>query len=250
MNALLSHFTLYKSIFVIYNMICNKHHNSSKKSQKTCLVEDMKTCKIQSLEMPKNNVMKKMLNTFFSQIYKVLINGTKKNYKMFYVCWKVWAFFSNTHNWWKFTMLEQIVDIEKFIKCIHVSLDYNDCLVKCAMLFHTRVKKCMQQFLLTSHHSFNNIKLYVKIMKFTNVIHFTHTSLFGLHKMTLKLLQMTLLHSFMQHLIRKRKNLYNPYMKWKTHFTQSWLEIKIPQVKISKLMQMWIPIQCIITSIS
>lgn len=174
MNALLSHFTLYKSIFVIYNMICNKHHNSSKKSQKTCLVEDMKTCKIQSLEMPKNNVMKKMLNTFFSQIYKVLINGTKKNYKMFYVCWKVWAFFSNTHNWWKFTMLEQIVDIEKFIKCIHVSLDYNDCLVKCAMLFHTRVKKCMQQFLLTSHHSFNNIKLYVKIMKFTNVIHFTH----------------------------------------------------------------------------
>jgi hypothetical protein len=59
-------------------------------------------------------------------------------------------------------MLEQIVDIEKFIKCIHVSLDCNDCLVKCAMLFHTRVKKCMQQFLLTPHHSFNNIKKCVK----------------------------------------------------------------------------------------
>jgi hypothetical protein len=58
-------------------------------------------------------------------------------------------------------MLEQIVDIEKFIKCIHVSLDCNDCLVKCAMLFHTRIKKFMQQFLLASHHSFNNIKKYV-----------------------------------------------------------------------------------------
>ncbi len=68
MDALLFHFTLYKSIFVIYSMICNKHHNSSKKSQKTCFAEDMKTCKIQSLEMPKNNVIKKMLNTLFSQI--------------------------------------------------------------------------------------------------------------------------------------------------------------------------------------
>lgn len=58
-------------------------------------------------------------------------------------------------------------------------------------------------------------------MKFTNVIHFTHTSFFGLYKEMLKILQMTLLHSFMQHLIRKQNNLYNPYMKWKTHFTQS-----------------------------
>jgi hypothetical protein len=58
-------------------------------------------------------------------------------------------------------MLQQIVDIEKIIKCIHVSLDCNDCLVKCAMIFHTRVKAFMQQFLLTSHHSFNNIKKYV-----------------------------------------------------------------------------------------
>jgi hypothetical protein len=108
--------------------------------------------------MTKKNVIKKMFNTVFSQIYKVLLDGTKHNYKIFYECWKFWAFFSSTHNWWKFTMLQQIVDIEKIIKCIHVSLDCNDCLVKCAMIFHTRVKTFMQQFLLTSHHSFHNIK--------------------------------------------------------------------------------------------
>jgi len=89
MNAFFSHFTLYKPIFVIYNMICNKHYNSSKKSWKTCLEKDMKTCKIQSLEMTQKDVIKKMLNTVFSQIYKVFLDDTKHNYKTFYECWKV-----------------------------------------------------------------------------------------------------------------------------------------------------------------
>jgi hypothetical protein len=46
----------------------------------------MKTCKIQSLEMTQKDVIKKMLNIVFSQIYKVLLDGTKHNYKMFYEC--------------------------------------------------------------------------------------------------------------------------------------------------------------------
>ncbi len=59
MNALFSHFTLYKPIFVVYNMICNKHYNSSKKSQKTCLEKDMKTHKYKALKWLKKMSLKK-----------------------------------------------------------------------------------------------------------------------------------------------------------------------------------------------
>jgi hypothetical protein len=39
--------------------------------------------------MTQKDVIKKMLNTVFSQIYKVFLDDTKHNYKTFYECWKV-----------------------------------------------------------------------------------------------------------------------------------------------------------------
>ncbi len=67
-------------------------------------------------------------------------------------------------------------------------LDWKDCLVKCVVLFHSKVDRFMQ-LLLSSHHLLGNIKQHVINMKFNDVDHFMPTSSYGLRKMTLNISQ-------------------------------------------------------------
>lgn len=55
---------------------------------------------------------------------------------------------------------EEIINIEKIAKQIHTSLDWKDCLVKCVVLFHSKVDRFMQ-LPLSSHHLLGNIKQHV-----------------------------------------------------------------------------------------
>jgi hypothetical protein len=66
---------------------------------------------------------------------------------------------------------EEIINIEKIAKQIHTSLDWKDCLVKCVVLFHSKVDRFMQ-LLLSSHHLLGNIKQHVEndIERITNKI--------------------------------------------------------------------------------
>jgi len=60
-----------------------------------------------------------------------------------------------TSFWW-----EEIIDIEKIAKQIHMLLDWRDCPIECVVIFHFRVNIFMQHFL-SSHHLLGNIKQHV-----------------------------------------------------------------------------------------
>jgi hypothetical protein len=55
---------------------------------------------------------------------------------------------------------EEIIDIEKIAKQIHILLDWKDRTIECVVLFHFRVNRFMQ-LLLSSHHLLGNINQHV-----------------------------------------------------------------------------------------
>jgi hypothetical protein len=55
---------------------------------------------------------------------------------------------------------EEIIDIEKIAKQIHMLLEWKDCLIECVVLFHFRINKVMQLYL-SSHHLLGNTKQHV-----------------------------------------------------------------------------------------